>query len=196
MKHTKLLKTTVLALIATMMLFALSSCSKKASPADGLKAYLDEFKNKANATEMLGEDAQEFVDEFGEDLINTMLDFEYTIGETKENGDTASVEVTIKTKKFGEATTAGLENMINQAFALAFSGMSEEDMTKEMIKNFTDTLKKAEDGFEKTLPVEMKKGEEAWVLADENNPELADALSGGMISAFTEFAEGFSDLAA
>ena len=98
----------------------------------------------------------------------------YVIGESKVDGETATVAVTI--------TMVDLSAVLADYMKEALSHIVEGDWDAD--GSYFMEMLKAEDAPTKDFPVtvHMVKTEEAWELAEDGNDDLKDALTGGLIS--------------
>ncbi len=119
----------------------------------------------------------------------------YKIGDVTEEGENSAViQAEIEQADLSEATTSAIGELLLQSMSLAFSDQTEEEINAEIEELFISKFKAAVDNNQdnlvtKKVNVQMKKVDGEWkVAADE---AFLDAVTGGMSSAITEFAEGF-----
>ena len=167
----------ILVLLLVVCMLTLTACGTP-SPTDVLKADLENAKSSPE--EILSDISDSG---FGEtamnQLVQKVLDFEYQLGEEKIDGDTATVETTITTYPFGDIFKQVITNFIMQAFANA-GDMNDEDMAKLMDDLLIEELNKAEKTYTKTVSIQLKLEDDAWVVQE--TEEMSDALTGGLLS--------------
>lgn len=140
-----------------------------------------------------GEEATAMDKVVEEKMLPKMMEFEYTLGEEVIDGDKATVDVTIKTYNFGSAFSSFMTNYLTQAFAMAFSGGTEEEMDNlgaTLLSTEMDNL--TEMTCEKTATVSLTHTDEGWVIdaLDEEGP-FYDALTGGLVTTISTLDESF-----
>jgi hypothetical protein len=122
--------------------------------------------------------------ETAEKFIAKVLEFDYTYGEETINDDKATVDVTITTYNFTSMLSDMLTDLYSKAIELAFSGLTEEELEKQ-INELTD--KALSDGLDKlteknvsnTVKLELTKDGHSWKV-DPVTDEFTDALLGGL----------------
>ena len=122
--------------------------------------------------------------ETAEKFIAKVLEFDYTYGEETINDDKATVDVTITTYNFTSMFSDMLTDLYSKAIELAFSGLTEEELEKQ-INELTD--KALSDGLDKltektvsnTVKLELTKDGRSWKV-DPVTDEFTDALLGGL----------------
>ncbi len=165
-----------LVLLLTLCLVLLTACAPS-TPTDALKADLESAKSSPE--EIIGEMGDTgFGEEATKALINKVLEFEYELGEEVITDDKAFVETTIKTYPFGDIFTNVVTNFITQAFPKA-ANMTDEEMAELMDKLLIEELNKAEKTYTKTIPIELEKEGNNWVVQE--TVEMSNALTGGLI---------------
>ena len=184
-----------LVLIVVMSLSMAACGAKEATPTEALDSYLKGIqKNGINAEDIdLGEMANsEETKEFASEILEKMTEFDYTLSNEKIDGESATVDVNIKTYGFGDMLTEVLSEYIQQAFVMAFSDASEEEMTALFKKLLNEKMNVLEKNYDNTVTVEMIKGENGWELKDTSteNP-LYDALLGGLYTSIENMGEAF-----
>lgn len=206
------MKKIAIALVTAMVLAMgclLVGCSEE-SPSDVTKTYLDALKSQdsdayskvyadgdANPLSQgfAGVDSSKLTDDQKAipEMTEKMLDFDYTIGEEQVDGDKATVKVTIKTYKLGDAFSKSVEDYLSKAVKKALSGKVDEDeMSDLMMECFSDQLGKLKDkDYEKTTTFNLTNGDDGWTI-DELTDDQIDVLTGGLVKAASKLADGTS----
>ena len=70
--------------------------------------------------------------ETAEKFVVKVLEFDYTFGEETINDDKATVDVTITTYNFTSMFSDMLTDLYSKAIELAFSGLTEEELEKQV----------------------------------------------------------------
>ena len=176
-------------------------CSQTAKPSNTVDIFLKEGKNAGNNNladlgldSLEGETGMDFDEETLTSLVNAIGDYDYVVNSEKEDGDTATVNVTITTYDFSEWIVNALTESISQAFALALTGETSDEAINEVMnkvfKEQTDAVIAAGKTKSTTVDIICKKVDGNWVVDEEaSGVALADALSGGMLSSM----EGLED---
>lgn len=197
--------------IITLLIMAASLCACGGpSPTETVDTFLTGIKTQDNEAiqSVYSDDEFEFVEEldlededadselnkvFTEKLFPMLTSFEYTLSNEVIDGDHATVDVTIKTYNFGNAFSSFFTDYLTQAFALAFSDASDEDMDKlgaTLLSGELDNL--TEMNTEKTATIELSAIDDGWVIDEfEEDDEFYDALTGGMMSTIEALDESF-----
>ncbi len=199
-KHVK----TILAafLVLVMGLTSVVSAETAATPAETLDAFLKELREKeieefseefppdtaAGLDEITGLD-----EELTQDLFGKLQDFEYELSNEQIDGDTATVDVTIRTYDFGKTVSDIILDFMGDAFFMSFTNPSEEEIQEKILSIVRKKTGNMEKNYEATVTVEMKKDGDEWVMEElsEDSP-LLDALVGGLISTLKDY-EKLSD---
>lgn len=209
-------KLAVITIIMAMLLCICSCGSKIPTPTETADSFLTALKEQDNETlptvysggslDLLeeaseAEDSGEVVEDTGltrvfeEQMIPKMLDFDYEISNEKIDGEKAAVDVKFTTCKIGDAFTAFFGEYITQAFVLAFSDASEKDLDSMATTILSGKLADlSEKNYEKTATLSLTMVDGKWMV-DEIKPgdEVIDGLTGGLMTAFGNLAETFSD---
>ena len=176
-------------------------CSQSSKASNTVDTFLKEGKNVGNNNledlglgSLEGETGMDFDEETLTSLINAIGDYDYVINSEKEDGDTATVNVTITTYDFSEWIINSLTEAISQAFALALTGETSDEAINEVMnkvfKEQTDAVIAAGKTKSTTVDIICKKVDGNWEVDEEaSGVALADALSGGMLSSV----EGLED---
>ena len=186
--------------LATAMVLAMGcllvGCSEE-SPSDVTKTYLDALKSKdsdayakvyadgatnpLDGKTLLNVDSSKTTDTQKEvlgEMLDKVLDFDYTIGEEKVSDDKATVDVTVKTYQFGDAFTKAFKSYFSKAMA---SGMTDTtELSDLMMECFSDELDKLKDkSYEKTVTFNLTNTDDGWTI-DELSDAQVNALMGGI----------------
>ena len=109
-----------------------------------------------------------------------VIDFDYTIGEERIDGENAEVDVTIKTYDFGTMLGQYAERAMSELMAAAVDGASQEEidaMDRKILEEELDKL--TEKSYETTVPMKLKKVEGEWKVAKmEDDSEFMNAILG------------------
>jgi hypothetical protein len=157
--------------------------------------YSDDEFNFAEDLDLDEEEGTELNKVFSDKLFPMMMEFEYTLSNEVIDGDHATVDVTIKTYNFGNAFSSFFSNYLTQAFAMAFSDASEDDIDKLGANLLSTELNNlTEMNTEKTATVHLSATEDGWIIdkLDEKD-EFYDALTGGMVSTIETLNESFDN---
>ena len=131
---------------------------------------------------------------YEEQLLPKMLDFDYEISNEQINGDKATVDVKFTTYKIGEAFTAFFGDYISQAFVLAFSDVSEEELDALAATTLSSKLADlTEKSYEKTVTIPLTMTDGKWVVDQiESESDIIDAITGGLVTSMKNMDEAFS----
>ena len=179
---------------------SLSACGSAPTPKDIAEKYLAAIKaqdeegisalseGSYSEDELMGtvdlvlgesEEGEEY-DEATKKFKEKVIDFDYTIGEERIDGENAEVDVTIKTSDFGTMMGQYLERAMSELMAAAFDGASQEEidaMGKKILEEELDKL--TEKSYETTVPMKLKKVEGEWKVAKmEDDSEFMNAILG------------------
>lgn len=164
-------------LLVFCMLF-MTACGTP-TPTEALKADMENAKS--NPEEILSDVGD---DGFGEEanklLIDKILEFDYELGEEviNEEKGTATVETTITTYPFGDMLSSMMKKLISEVFANP--NMTDDQLNARMDALLTDGLKNLKKSYTKTIKIKLTLDDGQWVV--EESDEMADALTGGMLS--------------
>ena len=197
-------------------IFFLGGCSSAPSPTEVTDTFLQALKSQdgeAMATVYSGVDldileaASESEDESSEESADTgleavyedqmlpkMLDFDYEISNEQINDDKATVDVKFTTYRIGDAFTAFFSDYISQAFMLAFSDVSEEELdslaTTILSGKLADLTEKT---YEKTVTISLTKVDDKWMVDKiQDGDDIIDAITGGLVTSFSNMENAFS----
>lgn len=148
----------------------------------------DEEETEKNANDAL-------IKVYEENMFPKMLDFDYELSNEKIDGDKATVDVSVKTYQLGSAFTSFVGEYIGQAFSLAFSGASDEQMNALAANLLTSKLDElTEKTYEKTATLSLVKKDDKWLVADvEGNKDVLNALYGGLVDSIDNMAAAFDE---
>lgn len=190
------MKKVLAVLFTTAMLLALAGCGLGEKPDKVVTTFCEALKNfdseAASACVASGETGVEEELSPGEEdnaSAEQMFDYmkqqasqmTYTIGEATVDGDQATVPVTFTYVDASSVVQEALSDYIGQAFGLAFSGASEEDLENLFVEIFSEKLSSVETGTataEVNFPCEKVDG--AWKissLSDEDEDALLQVVT-------------------
>jgi len=182
-------------LILVSLVLTMAGCGEKSSK-QVTKEYLDSLKIEAKTSIENVEDANDIFscDENLQKEFYTMLsDFEYELGEEKIENNSATVTATIKTYDFGTMITDFLKDYLTQAFTLAFSGATEEEMNKVTAQILEDKITKTKEEGKITnaeIKISLNKTDDGWVVNEETGKAIiGSAILGGMYEVLSQFSE-------
>ena len=204
----------ILAVFAAV--FFLGACSSTPSPSETIDTFLKAMKSQdgemmvdvysggemdllkaaSNSDDETSEESSDTGLEavYEEQMLPKMLDFDYEISNEQIDGDKATVDVKFTTYRIGDAFTAFFSDYISQAFVLAFSDVSEEELdslaTTLLSGKLADLTEKT---YEKTVTISLTKIDDRWMVDKiQDGDDIIDALTGGLVSAFSNMEEAFS----
>ena len=179
---------------------SLSACGSAPTPKDIAEKYLAAIKaqdeegisalseGSYSEDELMGtvdlvlgesEEGEEY-DEATKKFKEKVIDFDYTIGEERIDGENAEVDVTIKTYDFGTMLGQYAERAMSELMAAAVDGASQEEidaMDRKILEEELDEL--TEKSYETTVPMKLKKVEGEWKVAKmEDDSEFMNAILG------------------
>lgn len=131
---------------------------------------------------------------YEEQMLPKMLDFDYELSNEQINGDKATVDVKITTYRIGDAFTAFFSDYISQAFILAFSDASEEDLEALAATTLAGKLADlTEKTYEKTATLSLTMKDGKWVVDElEDGSDIVDAITGGLVTSMKTMNDAFS----
>lgn len=169
--------------------------SMKAQDAETLNGvYSDDDFDFITDMDMESDGSQPETDKvLNEKLLPMLLEFDYTLSNEQIKEDKATVDVTITTYNFGAAMTTFFSSYMTQAFALIFDDNAESKLDGIGANLLTAELDKlAEKNCEKTATISLTATDEGWVIDEiDDEGELMDALTGGMVSSMSAFEDAF-----
>ena len=190
---------------------SLSACGSAPTPKDIAEKYLAAIKaqdeegisalseGSYSEDELMGtvdlvlgesEEGEEY-DEATKKFKEKVIDFDYTIGEERIDGENAEVDVTIKTYDFGTMLGQYAERAMSELMAAAVDGASQEEidaMGKKILEEELTNL--TEKSYEKTVSMKLTKVEGKWKVAKiEDDSEFMNAMLGGLVDVVKAFEE-------
>ena len=131
---------------------------------------------------------------YEEQMLPKMLDFDYELSNEQIDGDKATVDVKITNYRIGDAFTAFFSEYISQAFIMAFSDASEEDMDMLATTILSGKLADlAEKSYEKTATINLINKDGKWVVdLFDTNSDFLDGVTGGLLTSFGNMEDMFS----
>lgn len=170
-----------------VLLLLVSGCSSGKAPKTVVDEYLKEVLNKpldAIETDEVSEAEKGMYDQ----MLKLIKKQTYTLDNEKIEGDKATVDVHFKTYNFGKATTETFIEYFQDAFGMAFSGASEEEMQEKLYEIWNNqllALEKEGTTLDFDFTAELAKGEDGWEITNmKDNDIFLNGFLGGMISAF------------
>lgn len=187
------------------LVMSLSACGS-AKPKETLTSFFNDYKEQK--MESLGqyftgntfdvftkEDSEEenvtdsLTEEQQQDLYDLMTDLDYVIGSETIDGDNAVVKVDVTANNIGEKFGEGFTNAISMAFALAFSDKSEEEINKTITETMLASLKECDKTYKVSVDVHLVKVDNQWLIDSDNNDDLANAITGGLLDILSQLSE-------
>jgi hypothetical protein len=195
------MKKKLLAFITVLIMTASLCACGGPSPTDTVTAFMDGIKTQDSEAIAAAYAGEEFafsgvleLDEEGdesasdkvltEQMMPMIMEFDYELANEVIDGDKATVDVTITTYSFGTAFNAFVTNYLTEAFAMAFSGASDEAIDAKGAELLSAELEKlTEKNTTKTATLSLTATEEGWAIDEiaEDAP-FYDALTGGLMS--------------
>lgn len=155
----------------------------KAADVEKASEYID-YDKLLNAGEQEKPDTEEDVQ--SKEMMGLILEnIDYRILESSQEEDTAIVKAEITNKDMGSV----MAGFISQAFALAFSGMNEEQLNEQYMEVFTKLVKEEAQTVTSEVDIKLSKSDGKWQI--DVSDELLDALMGGMISYANSISDAF-----
>jgi len=190
---------TIMVLVMVVGMTACGSSKEKAdsdTPKSGATAFFKALKSQdkdalkdtysGDSKELLGamsnqsddSTTDKVQDALSKQMVEKVYSFDYKIGKESVKDKEATVEVTVTTYPFGKV----LKNL-GQAMAQSGS-VPDKDSIDKSLKTLDSEFKNMKKDFEKTFKLKLTKKDGKWlVLAiEKGNIDLADALTGGMLS--------------
>ncbi len=197
--NTKKMTCIICLLLTVIMLF--NACSFQKSPTEVATSFLEaliaqdeealekvysgDWSEDGGLTATLNSaDLGGMSKETAEKFVGKVLEFDYTFGEETINDDKATVEVTITTYNFTSMFSDMLTDLYSKAIELAFSGLTEEELEKQVNAMADQALsgsldKLTEKTVSNTVKLELTKDGHSWKV-DPVTDEFTDALLGGL----------------
>lgn len=196
------MKKPLVILLALILALGLSSCGcskagdPDASPGETAAAFLEAVKktDTASLAKVYSGDASQLdqtasqleqlnlPENFGETLQAKLTDFNYKILEEKIDGDKALVEIEIQCYDVGKATKEFLNETPKKLNELIGTGAKEDELSKAMLKLFSDKIGGADERIESTAQLALSRVDGIWKVDDiKDNQNIMNAFSGNMI---------------
>ena len=184
-------------MLAVTLVFSLVACGGSGETAeqatknalDAIKsAYSEKAKEYVDYDELLdmGEDKKLDTEEQvkSDEMAKIIFEgLEYEILGSTENGESATVTANITNKDMSSV----MSNLISQAFALAFSGLSGDEMDAKFEELMVELIQTEDKKVTEEINIDLVKADGKWKI--NMNDAFIDALSGGMMS----YANGMND---
>lgn len=199
-------KKVISAIMITLLAFVFCACgsASEATPSDVAGDFLEAVKAQdTTAIEKVyaGEgfdmtkstDTSDLPEGLAEQLTEKMFGFDYEIGEEAIDGESATVEVTIKTYDIGDAFEDFMGEYVSQALDLAMSGADEEKLTEVAMEIFAEKFDELSDkDYSATVKLPLEKTEDGWKVSQiDDDSDFLNALTGGMLDAVKKISESF-----
>lgn len=168
-------------IIVFLLLFTFTSCGAK-GPDKVVGEYIDlvkvfDFDKMKTYHEGENEEIASITEEGTQQDFDKMVEIfkpytektTYTISETKENNDKATVKVKCKYLDGSNFATASVNEYLNKAFSTFLSGedMSDEEAYQMLIDSLKNNTDKIGDNFvEEEVTFELKKTDGEWKIVD------------------------------
>lgn len=193
-----------------MMLFCLTACGGP-TPTETVDSFLTAVKTQDFETIetvyaedefdiLISEDDEDesediMLEEYAENFMEKLLDYEYTLANEQINDGKATVDVTFKTYPIGNAVSSWISEYFTQAFALAFSGASDEQLEELAETIFNNKINEmAEKTTEKTVTVSLTEEDGIWIIDEfEEDGDFYNAITGGMVDAINGINEIYGE---
>lgn len=193
----KMFKKCLAFLTLFVMVFTFVGCSGEESPETAVTNYLNACKNfdeetiskyTANTEENATESTNTATNDLGEEAAKMLMEgLTYEILSSEENGDTATVKVSITNINMSIV----MSDAITQLLPLAFSNLSEEEMETQTSAVFISAIENnKETTITKEVELSLTKGENTWLITP--SEELGDALTGGLLTFANNLNESFA----
>jgi len=189
--------------ILCVCLLSISLCGCSKSPKSAVDTYMKGLKENAKeavtdyiggntSTEALGEAEAKATEEF----YKLLMDFDYSTSNEVVNGDTATVDVTVKAYNFGKILTTYIGNAFAWTLQNLLTSYTEEEKNAqhaEMLLEAVSTVVKEGKTIETTVTVSLNKVDGEWVVDEESSKDpLVDAVSGRLKSGIEDLQSKFN----
>ena len=162
------------------------------------EVYAGDPKTVTDITEEMGESSYKELgisEENVKEMQEKLLDFDYEVGEENVEGEKGTVKVKIKTYNTGAVFKKWLSEFMGWAMANAMSGMSQEELSKKGVEMFNDEFKNVKKDYSETVNVDVEKVDGKWKVSELNEEsDILNALTGGMVDELKQLSENFSGL--
>ena len=154
--------------------------------AKDLEAVEEYYEGDIGDLTMLEEEDEPALADVINAMVDKIFDFDYVLGNEKIDGDSATVEVELTTYDFGGIIQEIMGGLMEDAFALKLTGMSQEEMEAEINELIGGKFKEALDNAAKDhtikVPMELTRKDGKWVVKDlASSKDFLNALSGGLM---------------
>ncbi len=159
----------------------------KAQDSDSLKSVYGEDFSFVGATDYAEGDLETL-------LIEKLTAFDYEITGEKIDGDKATVTVEFTTYPIGEALKDSMEDYLTEAFTLAFTGASDEQIQELFFSIFEEELTElTEKDYNGTADITLTQTDDGWEIDTiPEEGEFLNVLFGGLYDAVTEIDKAFA----
>ena len=202
MKLKKIIYSSMSILLVCAMSFAMCGCGS--TPAESAEIFLNAMKQSDAQTMQgvySGDDASEEInsllsildeddlkngkENLDEENINKLkemiLDFDYTIGDVTEDGNNATVKVSITTYDLESAMENYLIEFVSQGMVLALKGGNSSKLSKLSNKLLSQELESCEKNLQTDISLPMVKTGGKWKVVDfSDNDTIMNALTGNL----------------
>ena len=169
-------------ILALTMVLSLAACGGKAPGPDSIVTKFCDAMKKSDYETMktcLKTSSEDFDDlesgETGDEEMDFLLDYvkdknkemTYKVESVEENDNQGTVKVTFNYNDMSPVVIAALGEYLQQAFAMIFTDVSEEEMSTLFETIFTEKLQSVETTkAEATVEFKCEKGENGWLISE------------------------------
>jgi hypothetical protein len=187
MNKKKLFIALSMALALAFSMIAFAGCGKSDADVikDDIKSQLEAIKKKDGqfVEQLKSQIGAEDLSAYGIDaeaFINSFLDgFDYTIGDVKVDGNTATAQITIKMKSLSAYQTAigtAVDELLNEPDV---ASLSQDELMSRLGQVMISALDKVEPVESSPITLTYNKVDNKWTEAESNQTAVANALYGG-----------------
>lgn len=135
------------------------------------------------------DDEAPFISHVLQDKLQDMLfSFEYAVSNEEIDGDTATVDVKIKTYDFGSIFQSSFMEAFPTLFAMAFIDSPDDLIEYKLNDILLQKLNAAEADYERTVALTLTKGQDGWIIDEyEEDGAFRNALTGGIVNFLKDF---------
>ena len=198
-----IMKKGIVILLVLALTFAFSSCSPAREKAQDAVVNAIEAVKEQNTAEIekyfgsnISSDTVNEAGSFGTDGVVALLvkNISYEILDAKEDGDSATVSVSVTNTDMSAAMSEYISKMFSVALQYAFLPEEEQPSDEEMQKIYEDAFSEVLSGdistVTKTVDVPLTYSDGSWKIGESD--ELADALFGGLLTYAKNLESAFS----